>query len=172
MTHPLGNPLRPGDPRALVAIDLGAESCRVSLLRWHEAHPKVELVYRFPNNPREIDGGLRWDLQAILSGVDEGLRKCAGIASEGIRSIAVDGWAVDYVRINAAGKPLADPFCYRDERNVRAEQASHAKCSKERLRELTGVQIISINTIYQLYADQISGQPQGRQWLNLPEYLL
>ena len=94
MTHPLGNPLRPNDPRALVAIDLGAESCRVSLLRWHEAQPKIELVHRFANNPREIDGGLRWDLHCILNGVEEGLRKCAGIASEGIRSIAVDGWAV------------------------------------------------------------------------------
>lgn len=170
-THSLGNPLRPNDPRALVAIDLGAESCRVSLLRWHETHPKVELVHRFANNPREIDGGLRWDLNCILNGVEEGLRKCAGIATEGIRSIAVDGWAVDFVRIDQAGKAVADPFCYRDERNVRAQHAAHAKCSQERLRELTGVQIISINTIYQLYADVLSGQPDGH-WLNFPEFLL
>jgi rhamnulokinase len=172
MKRPLGKPLRPGDPRALVAVDLGAESCRVSLLRWHEAHPSVELVHRFANNPRDIGGGLRWDLNLIVTGVEEGLQKCADLATEGIRSIAVDGWAVDYVRIDKSGKPLADPFCYRDERNVRAERAAHRKCSQERLRELTGVQIISINTIYQLYADAQSGQPEGNQWLNLPEYLL
>src|SRR6185437_13068993 len=98
MTHPPPKPLAPSDPRALVAVDLGAESCRVSLLRWTGHKPSVQLVHRFPNNPREIDGGLRWDLSCIVSGVEVGLRKCAALAREGIRSIAVDGWAVDYVR--------------------------------------------------------------------------
>lgn len=172
MKRALGKPLCPDDSRALVAVDLGAESCRVSLLRWQDSHPRVQLVHRFPNNPREIDGGLRWDLACIVHGVEEGLRKCAQLAPEGIRSIAVDGWAVDYVRVDKSGKPLADPFCYRDERNVRAERAAHRKCSQERLRELTGVQILSINTIYQLYADSQAGLPEGDQWLNLPEYLL
>jgi rhamnulokinase len=172
MKRALGKPLRPNDPRALVAVDLGAESCRVSLLRWHESHPTIELVHRFPNNPRESDGGLRWDLDGIVSGVEEGLRKCAEVATEGIRSIAVDGWAVDYVRVDTRGNPLADPFCYRDERTVKAERAAHRKCSQERMRELTGVQILRINTVYQLYADQLDGQQEGQQWLNLPEYLL
>lgn len=172
MKRPLGKPLRPGDPRALVAVDLGAESCRVSLLRWHASHPSVQLVHRFANNPREVDGGLRWDLGCIVSGVEEGLRKCAAIASEGIRSIAVDGWAVDYVRVDSAGRPLADPFCYRDERTIKAERAAHRRCSQERMRELTGIQILRINTVYQLYADALAGQEQGQQWLNLPEYLL
>ena len=73
----------------------------------------------------ERGNGLRWDLDSIVAGLDEGLRKCAAIADEGIRSIAVDGWAVDYVRLDADGKPLADPFCYRDERAVVAERRLH-----------------------------------------------
>ena len=72
-----------------------------------------------------VDGGLRWDLAMIEAGLEEGLRRCAAIATEGVRSIAVDGWAVDYVRVDADGKPLADPFCYRDERTVKAERALH-----------------------------------------------
>jgi rhamnulokinase len=168
----LGRPLKPNDQRASIAIDLGAESCRVSLLRWKSGRPAIELVHRFPNSPREIDGGLRWDLNAIVSGVDEGLRKCAKLAPEGIRSIAVDGWAVDYVRVDAAGNPLADPFCYRDPRTVKAERSAHRKCSQERMRELTGIQILPLNTVYQLHADQLAGLPEGQQWLNLPEYLL
>jgi rhamnulokinase len=172
MTQPLERPLVPSDPRASIAVDLGAESCRVSLLRWTNGRPAIELVHRFANNPREVDGGLRWDLNCIVNGVEEGLRKCAAIATEGIRSIAVDGWAVDYVRIDGTGTPLADPFCYRDERTIAAEPAAHARCSKERMRELTGVQLIRINTVYQLYADHLAGAPEGQQWLNLPEYLL
>jgi rhamnulokinase len=164
--------LKPNDTRASIAVDLGAESCRVSLLRWADGQPSIQLVHRFTNNPRELDGGLRWDLSCIVNGVEDGLRRCAVVAPEGIRSIAVDGWAVDYVRVDAAGEPLADPFCYRDPRNAAAEGYAHHKISQQRMRELTGVQILSINTVYQLYADRLDGLPVGRQWLNLPEFLL
>jgi rhamnulokinase len=164
--------LLPADMRALIAVDLGAESCRVSLLRWVDGKPEITLVHRFANAPREVSGGLHWDLEMIEAGLEEGLRQCAAIATEGVRSIAVDGWAVDYVRVDVDGKALADPFCYRDERTVKAERALHRKIGAERLRELTGVQLIRINTLYQLYADRMQGLPEGRQWLNLPEYIL
>jgi rhamnulokinase len=157
-------------------VDLGAESCRVSLLRWKAGCPSIELVHRFANNPRELPdeqgGGLRWDLNCILNGVEDGLRKCADLAPEGIRSVAVDGWAVDYVRVDGAGKPLADPFCYRDPRTVEAERSAHRRCSQERMREITGIQMLPLNTVYQLYADTLEGLAPGEQWLNLPEYLL
>jgi rhamnulokinase len=108
----------------------------------------------------------------IEAGLDEGVRKCAAIATEGVRSIAVDGWAVDYVRVDEEGKALADPFCYRDERTVEAERSLYRMITPDRLRELTGVQLLRINTLYQLHADALQGLPQGRQWLNLPEYIL
>jgi len=172
MKSPEQRPLQPSDPRASIAVDLGAESCRVSLLRWLDGRPSIELIHRFPNNPHETDGSLHWDLNCIVSGVDEGLRKCALLVPEGIRSIAVDGWAVDYVRVDDSGQPLADPFCYRDLRTVEAERWAHIKCSRDRMRELTGIQIMPLNTVYQLYADSLAGLPPGRRWLNLPEYLL
>jgi rhamnulokinase len=164
--------LSPVDTRASIAVDLGAESCRVSLLRWLDGKPEITLVHRFANAPREVDGGLHWDLAMIEAGLDGGIRKCAEIAKEGVRSIAVDGWAVDYVRMDVGGRALADPFCYRDERTIKAERALHRKIGPERLRELTGVQLLRINTLYQLYADGLQGLPEGRQWLNLPEYIL
>src|SRR3984885_15019965 len=122
--------LMPGDKRASIAVDLGAESCRVSLLRWVEGKAVITLVHRFANAAREADG-LRWDLRMIEAGVDEGLRRCAAVATEGVRSIAVDGWGVDYVRLDAAGKPLADPFCYRDERTVEAEREFYRRISPD-----------------------------------------
>jgi rhamnulokinase len=164
--------LLPADKRASIAVDLGAESCRVSLLRWLKGRAAITLVHRFANAPRERDDGLRWDLAMIEAGLDEGVRKCAAIATEGVRSIAVDGWAVDYVRVDGEGKALADPFCYRDERTVEAERSLYRMISPDRLRELTGVQLLRINTLYQLHADALQGLTQGRQWLNLPEYIL
>jgi rhamnulokinase len=164
--------LLPADTRASIAVDLGAESCRISLLRWVAGKPVITLVHRFANAPREVNDGLHWDLEMIEAGLDQGLRQCSEIAKEGVRSIAVDGWAVDYVRVDVDGKALADPFCYRDERTIKAERALHRKISPERLRELTGVQLIRINTLYQLYADGMQELPEGRQWLNLPEYIM
>ena len=160
------------DQRALVAVDLGAESCRVSLLRWIGDAPAMMLVHRFANAPVTTGDALHWDINAIEAGVLHGLRLAAELAPEGIRSVAVDGWAVDYVRVNEAGDPLADPFCYRDLRTVAAEQFLHRHISAERLRALTAIQPMRINTLYQLHADRLTNHATGHQWLNLPEYIL
>ncbi len=161
----------PRDARALVAVDLGAESCRVSLLRWVDGLPRHTLVHRIASGPVLRAAGLHWPLEQIVAGMEEGLRKAAELAPEGIRSIAVDGWAVDYVRLNDAGEPIAEPFCYRDVRNERAERELHSRVSPQRMREITAIQQMPLNTLYQLYADKLAGLPPQR-WLNLPEYLL
>jgi rhamnulokinase len=154
----------------LVAVDLGAESCRVSLLRWIEGQPEIRLIHRFANSARNEGNGLRWDIAAIQEGVEEGLRACAELAPEGIAAIGVDGWAVDYVRLSAVGQPVADPFCYRDERTVESQNLAHSRISPDRLYQLTGIQILALNTLYQLRAD--GDAEQNLPWINLPEFLL
>jgi rhamnulokinase len=156
--------------RILVAVDLGAESCRVSLLRWSNGSPEVLLVHRFPNCPVAGPSGLRWDMRRIEQGVEEGLRRCAGIADR-IDSIGVDGWAVDYARLGRDGKRAGDPFCYRDERLVAAEKQVRGLIPPERLYRLTGIQLLRINTLFQLYADNQAGLDPAMPWVNLPEYV-
>ena len=157
--------------KALVAIDLGAQSCRVSLLRWRQNQPAIEIVHRFENSPVSVAGRLFWDIQAIFEGVKTGLKRCCGIAREGIASIGVDGWAVDYVRLDALGNPAELPFCYRDARTEAAEDRVHTIVPESRLYSMTGIQILRINTLYQLYSDQIAGSDCSLPWLNLPEYI-
>jgi rhamnulokinase len=157
--------------RALVAVDLGAQSCRVSLLRWKNGGPEVRVVHRFSNAPVASPDGLRWDMARIFAGVEAGLRQCAELATEGIASLGIDGWAVDYVRLGADGTRLGDPFCYRDERATRAMREVLALIAPERLYSLTGIQIISLNSLFQLYADKLAGVCAESRWLNLPEYV-
>jgi rhamnulokinase len=157
---------------ARIAIDLGAESCRVSLLRWNGASPRIELVHRIPNGPLHRGASLRWPLQTIMAGLEEGLRKAALAAPEGIASIAVDGWAVDYVRLDADGHPLADPFCYRDERTVVSKETADALVSPDQIFRRTCAQPLRINTVYQLLADAASGIDSLAPWVCLPEYVL
>ena len=157
--------------QALVAVDLGAQSCRVSLLCWRDGAPEIQVMHRFPNAPIATENGLRWDLRRILDGVMTGLRRCADAAPQGIASIGIDGWGVDYVRLDREGKPIGDPYCHRDERTTRAMNEVFQRISPERLYALTGIQILGLNTIFQLYADQQAGIEAGARWLNLPEYV-
>jgi rhamnulokinase len=162
--------MSPEERRAMIAIDLGAESCRVSLLRWRDGQPQIELVHRHANGPVSLHGELHWDLKQITQQVDIGLRKCAEIASEGVRSVAVDGWAVDYVRLNQQGEAIADPFCYRDERTIHAQAEVFKRISSERLWSITGIGMSRINTLYQLFAE--AEELRDKPWLTLPEYML
>lgn len=157
--------------KATVAVDLGAQSCRVALLRWTLDEPQIDVIHRFSNAPLSTSNGLSWDVDAIFDGIIAGLRLCGARAPEGIASVGIDGWAVDYVRLNDSGKPVAAPFCYRDLRTEQAEIAVHSILPPARLYSLTGIQILRINTLYQLYADKLAGCDPRLPWLNLPEFM-
>jgi rhamnulokinase len=156
----------------VVAIDLGAQSCRVSLLRWVDDLPHIELVHRFANAPVARGVSLYWDLDRILSELEKGLRLCAGKCAEPIAAIGVDGWAVDYVRLNDQGLPLGPPHCYRDTRTDATFLDLHSRCSEMELFAMGGAHPMRLNTLYQLIADTQAGIPPGAPWINLPEYVL
>jgi rhamnulokinase len=159
------------DP-ARVAIDLGAESCRVSLLRWVDGKPAVEVIHRIPNGPKHRGDTLYWPLKQILAGLEEGLRKAAATAPEGIASIGVDSWSVDYVRLAPDGAMLCEPFCYRDERTVKSKQGADAIISPFDIYQRTGAYPLNLNTVYQLMADPAAGIERRAPWVMFPEFVL
>jgi rhamnulokinase len=163
--------MEPAKGKALAAVDLGAQSCRVSLLRWIAGGPRIQVVHRFANAPRQTATGLKWDVEAIFQGIAHGLRVAASEAHEGIASIGIDGWAVDYVRLRESGELFEDAYCYRDVRTEAAEKKVHELVSPARLYAFTGIQILRINTLYQLYADKLAAESAGLRWMNLPEYM-
>lgn len=156
----------------LIAVDLGAESCRVSLATLSENEITLKTVHRFPNSPLPIENHLFWDLAGIREGVLAGILLCAELTNAPIDAIGVDGWAVDYVRLDRAMQPLADPFCYRDMRTEARQLELWKKIPKERIYALTGIQHLRFNTLYQLYADRCDRLSSGQHWLTLPEYML
>ena len=164
---------------ARIAIDLGAESCRVSLLRWIGGEPQIAVVHRIPNGPVHQGGSLHWSLTGILAGLEEGLRKAAAAAPEGIASIGADSWSVDYVRLGPGGKMLREPFCYRDQRTVATREAADRIISSLDIYRRTGAYPLNLNTVYQLMADPAAG-PEGKSdkidarapWVMMPEFVL
>ena len=172
MANPQSGGAKTDRPLRAIAIDLGAESCRVMLVEWDGAGRQMRVVHRFPNGPLQRDGHLYWDLDRLTQGIEEGLRRAAELAPEGIDTLGIDGWGVDYVRLDAKGEVVSPPFCYRDPRTETAPAEVWARISSERLYQLTGMQFMRFNTLYQLYADQRDGLPPAALWLRIPEYLM
>lgn len=153
------------------AVDIGASSGRVILGRVAGSGVELEVVHRFPNGVVEIDGGLRWDFDALFAEVLKGLTAAATVAAvqgERILSIGIDTWAVDYGLVNAAGELTAPPFSYRDDRSRAAVEPVHRKLDPARLYATTGLQFLQFNTIYQLASEP---DLDGLQALLIPDLI-
>ena len=122
----------------------------------------MQLVHRFANAPRESDGGTALGPQKwIETGAGARLRLWRRPRRRVfVRSRSMAGRWTTCVSTRTE-KALADPFCYRDERTLKAERRGTEVISPEQLRELTGVQLMRINTLYQLYADAMQELIRG-----------
>jgi rhamnulokinase len=159
--------------RNVVAVDLGAESGRLVLGRWNGSEGTLEEIHRFPNGPQQVDNHLVWDVERLWGEIQRGLLKAATKTEGHIDSVGVDGWGVDYALLDAAGNRLGHSFCYRDARNVPAMEKTFSKVPQQRIYEITGIQFLPFNTIYQLVA-HVAEFPEewdrAARWLTLPEY--
>src|SRR5436853_5614290 len=89
-----------------------------------------------------------------------------------IQSVGVDSWGVDYGLIDAAGKLLELPMCYRDARTQEVMEQVFARVSRKEIFDRTGVQFMSFNTLFQLYAHAQEGIPaKARKLLLVPDLI-
>ncbi len=139
--------------RLVVAVDLGASSGRVMVGRVAPNELELTEVHRFTNDPVRLPDGLHWDILRLYREVLSGLRE-ATRASDGLVSIGIDSWAIDYALLDEAGSLLGDPYHYRDERNAAAVDVVHAVIAPTDLYARTGLQFLPFNTIYQLAASR------------------
>ena len=151
--------------------DIGASSGR-HIVGWREAGEiKTKEVYRFPNGVQEQNGHLIWDVDAMLSHVKAGIA-AAKAEFPGIASLSIDTWGVDYVllRGNEEVRPV---YAYRDSRTETVIPKVHEILPFSELYAKTGCQFQPFNSIYQLYADKLTGRLDGvTDFLMIPEYLL
>jgi rhamnulokinase len=131
-----------------LAFDLGAESGRAMLARLQSGKLELREIHRFPNQPIYEGDSLRWDIQRLWAEMQRGL----ALAPEGLQSIGVDTWGVDYALLGADGLLLENPYHYRDRRTEGLTDRVLEQVSRERIYEITGVQFLPFNTLYQLYA--------------------
>src|SRR5581483_3763235 len=139
------------------AVDLGAQSGRVAVGRFDGARLSVEEVHRFPNVAVRVRGTLHWDALRLYSDVLDGLRAAARKAK--IDALAVDAWAVDFGLIDRAGRLVQNPVHYRDPRRAAAVEDVFQRVPPRELYERTGIQLLPINTIFELAAMATESDP-------------
>lgn len=157
-------------PVRVLAVDMGATSIRVASVDLDAETPAVEVVHRWHHGPvRHEDGTLRWDWDGIVSEVERGLE--AGVAAGPVASIGVDGWGVDYGLVGADGKLLSPPYSHRDAR-TEGWRATLDRISAERLYATTGIQLMPINTIFQVAAHDRDEIARADRLVLLPDLLV
>lgn len=138
----------------LLAVDLGASSGRVVLANFNGQVLEIKQVHRFENRPLRIFDRMHWNIYSIFEEVKKGIIKAA--SSQGnIRSIGIDSWAVDYGLLDENGQLLGLPRHYRDPRNLAAMHKVINNLADIELFQRSGIQLMPINTLFQLYAEHL-----------------
>ncbi|MCF6471249.1 rhamnulokinase [Nonomuraea sp. MG754425] len=110
-------------------------------------------AHRFPNGPVRVSGRLHWDILGLYREILTGLRAAGPVASVG-----VDSWAVDYALLDESGTMLGNPVHYRDERTAGVAERVAGSLGADTLYEVSGLQVLPFNTIYQLLCEPRLGE--------------
>lgn len=151
----------------VAAVDMGATSVRVAVIDLEAQTPQVEVVHRWFHGPEtRPDGSVRWCWRELLDNVRLGLARARELGP--LSSIGVDGWAVDYGLLDENEKLLSDPHSYRSHRTANWRDVVDTLGESELYRR-TGIQLMPINTIFQLAAHDREELADARHLVMLPE---
>lgn len=154
----------------VLAVDLGAASVRVAAIDLEADQPSVDVLHRWKHSPvLDGDGSLRWDWDGIVAEVERGLS--IGIDLGPVTSIGVDGWGVDYALIDDSGDLVDTPFAYRDDRTDNWRSTAE-RIGVVRLYEITGVQLMGFNTIFQLAVESRERIERAAKVMLLPDLMV
>ena len=134
-----------------LAFDLGATSGRSVVGTLQNGKIEMRELTRFANGIVELHGKFYWNLFGLYEHLKEALVTCAreGIAPD---SIGVDTWGVDVVPVGEDGSILGMPRAYRDPYTEGAPEKFFEIIPREEVYDKTGIQIMNLNTLYQIYA--------------------
>ena len=139
------------------AVDLGATSGRTILGTLGDGRLEQEELTRFPNNLIETGGHFYWDIYALYQEMLKGLQ-IVGKRGIDITSIGIDTWGVDFVFIGDDGAILRNPMAYRDPHTFsRMEEYLTDVVPRREVYDITGIQFMNFNSLFQLYAMQQAG---------------
>ncbi len=133
-----------------LAIDMGSSSLRGIVGEWNPDTGELTRteVYRYHHTAHEDCGVLQWGVEQLREAAHKAVE-----AAGSVDSIAVDGWGVDYLLVDATNQPLSSAVCYRDPRGAQGRALLADKLSEFQQYQLTGVLPQDINSVYRLAVD-------------------
>ncbi|MET8851017.1 rhamnulokinase family protein [Amycolatopsis sp. NPDC004625] len=132
----------------MAAVDLGASSGRVMAGTAGPSVLAVEEIHRFPNAGVRAGPHLYWDILGLYRETLAGIREAGRLDG-----IGIDSWAVDYGLLDDRGVLLGNPVHYRDSRTDGVPASVAAAISARALYDVTGLQQLPFNTLYQLVSE-------------------
>ena len=156
-----------------LAFDLGASSGRAIIGTLKNGKLSLQEVHRFGNGPVEKNGSLFWDYESLQNELISGLGKAVatGVKLDGI---SIDTWGVDYLFFDrSTRKMLRPPYNYRDRRTLDAAEKISKLMDKSEIYQATGIQYMTLNTIFQLFAhkEQHPEDMENGVFLPIPDAL-
>jgi rhamnulokinase len=155
-----------------LAFDLGAESGRAILGALYGGKVAADELHRFPNTPLREADGLYWDIWKLWHEIRRGLDVAVTERRVALDGIGVDTWGVDFALLNEQGTLTAKPRHYRDSRNNGVMEKVFAAVPREEVFGYTGIQMMQINSLYQLYSMKLEGSEalaNARKLLHIPD---
>lgn len=139
------------DTKACVLVfDLGASSGRAMLCSFDGSRLSLKEAHRFSNDPVMVGGTFYWDILRLFHEIKQGIVNANAMG--GFSGIGVDTWGVDFGVIDRDGSLCENPVNYRDKRTNGILTEAYKKISPHQLYDETGIQIMEINTAFQLLA--------------------
>ena len=136
--------------KQVLAVDYGASGGRVMLGGFDGASFTISELHRFPNDPVKLGDTMYWDMLRLFFEMKQGIVKSKAYGE--ICGIGVDTWGVDFGLLDREGRLLDNPVHYRDGRTAGMMEKTLKMVGRDPLYELTGNQLMEINTLFQLMA--------------------
>ncbi|MGI6745978.1 MAG: rhamnulokinase [Acutalibacteraceae bacterium] len=134
--------------RRVLAFDFGASSGRAVLGVFDGEKITLNEVHRFPNEPVKVSDTIYWDVLRLFHEIKRGL--VAAQNEGGFDCVGIDTWGVDFGLLGKDGRLLENPVHYRDARTAGMIEKASETISLNRIYELTGIQFMEFNTLFQL----------------------
>ena len=148
----------PGKTADYLALDLGAESGRGVVGRFDGDRLTLNEVNRFPNGPVRALDTLHWDVLRLFDAMKATLGQAAR-DYPGLEGVGIDTWGVDFGLVGRGDTLLGNPVHYRDARTEGMTERAASLVPLDRIYEITGLQFLPFNSVYQLLAMRAADSP-------------
>ena len=137
--------------KSFLAFDLGATSGRTILGTIENGRLQMKELTRFSNQILQIGNHIHWNIYSLFEHLKVGLAAAKKEDVE-IESIGIDTWGVDFVFLAEDDSILGAPYAYRDPHTIGMPEKYFELISREKVYNLTGIQVMNFNSLYQLFA--------------------